>query len=229
MLLAQKVAVEGAMALTGYCAYLVDLQKIADDDAERERLNLLLGVLAPVAKSWPSEHCLEANKLAIQIFSAATAIRATFPSSASIATTGSTPFMRVRSAFRPSTCLDEKSGMTVAADLTSSARKLQRLSRSAALSSNWARKARRSGRRSTDYARTTYAVLSSNDLALGLANATIYLDAFGHALIGWMWLWQATVATKALRAGAEGEERSFYAGNWAACCSISLLLRIAED
>jgi alkylation response protein AidB-like acyl-CoA dehydrogenase len=67
MLLAQKAAVEGAMALTGYCAYLVDLPKIADDDDERERLDALLGVLTPVAKSWPSEHCLEANKLAIQI------------------------------------------------------------------------------------------------------------------------------------------------------------------
>jgi alkylation response protein AidB-like acyl-CoA dehydrogenase len=45
MLLAQKAAVEGAMALTGYCAYLVDLLKIADDAAERERLDALLGVL----------------------------------------------------------------------------------------------------------------------------------------------------------------------------------------
>ena len=64
---------------------------------------------------------------------------------------------------------------------------------------------------------TTQAVLSSNDLALGLANATIYLDAFGHVLIGWMWLWQATVATRALRAGADGEERLFYMGKLAAC------------
>ncbi len=32
-----------------------------------------------------------------------------------------------------------------------------------------------------------------------------------------MWLWQATVATKALRAGADGEERSFYMGKLAAC------------
>jgi alkylation response protein AidB-like acyl-CoA dehydrogenase len=67
MLLAQKAAVEGAMALTGYCAYLVDLQKIADAEAEREQLDALLGVLTQVAKSWPSEHCLEANKRAIQI------------------------------------------------------------------------------------------------------------------------------------------------------------------
>ena len=216
MLLAQKVAVEGAMALTGYCAYLVDLQKIADDDVERERLNLLLGVLTPVAKSWPSEHCLEANKLAIQILGGY-GIRAAFPSSVSIATTGSIPFMRVRSAFRPSTCLDEKSGMTEAADSTSSARKLQRLSRSGALSPNWGAESAALGKALDGLRATTHAVLSSNDLALGLANATIYLDAFGHALIGWMWLWQATVATKALRAGAHGEGRSFYAGKLAAC------------
>jgi hypothetical protein len=125
--------------------------------------------------------------------------------------------MRVRSAFRPSTCLDEKSGMTEAADSTSSARKLQRLSRSGALSPNWGAESAALGKALDGLRATTHAVLSSNDLTLGLANATIYLDAFGHALIGWMWLWQATVATKALRAGAHGEGRSFYAGKLAAC------------
>ena len=64
---------------------------------------------------------------------------------------------------------------------------------------------------------TTEAVVSCKDLNLGLANATIYLDAFGHVVIGWMWLWQALKADKALRAGASGEERSFYAGKLAAC------------
>ncbi len=47
MLLAQKAAVEGAMALTGYCATLVDRQTIAADAAERKRLDLLLGLLTP--------------------------------------------------------------------------------------------------------------------------------------------------------------------------------------
>lgn len=51
---------------------------------------------------------------------------------------------------------------------------------------------------------------------LALANATIYLDAFGHLVIGWMWLLQAIKANEAL-AGATGDERSFYAGKLAAC------------
>ena len=66
MLLAQKSYGEGALALAMYCARLVDEQHTADaqtaDDAR-----LLLEVLTPIAKSWPSEWCLEANSLAIQI------------------------------------------------------------------------------------------------------------------------------------------------------------------
>ena len=37
------------------------------DADERKQLELLLDLLTPVAKSWPSEYCLEANKLAIQV------------------------------------------------------------------------------------------------------------------------------------------------------------------
>ncbi|MBT2324072.1 acyl-CoA dehydrogenase [Variovorax paradoxus] len=66
MLLAQKAYCEGALALELYCARLVDEQKTGDaqtaDDAR-----LLLEVLTPIAKSWPSEWCLEANSLAIQV------------------------------------------------------------------------------------------------------------------------------------------------------------------
>ena len=35
--------------------------------AERDRAHLLLEVLTPIAKSWPSQWCLEANSLAIQV------------------------------------------------------------------------------------------------------------------------------------------------------------------
>ena len=66
MLLAQKSYCEGALALELYCARLVDEQHTgtpaAADDAR-----MLLEVLTPIAKSWPSEWCLEANSLAIQV------------------------------------------------------------------------------------------------------------------------------------------------------------------
>jgi alkylation response protein AidB-like acyl-CoA dehydrogenase len=66
MLLAQKSYGEGALALLLYCARLVDEQHTGTPEAADEA-RLLLEVLTPVAKSWPSEFCLEANSLAIQI------------------------------------------------------------------------------------------------------------------------------------------------------------------
>jgi alkylation response protein AidB-like acyl-CoA dehydrogenase len=71
MLLVQKAYVEGALSLAMFGSLLVDL--IHDDTREetKEGINderrILLDVLTPVIKSWPSEWCLEANKWAIQI------------------------------------------------------------------------------------------------------------------------------------------------------------------
>ena len=49
-----------------------------------------------------------------------------------------------------------------------------------------------------------------------LANATLYLDAFGIVTVSWRWLEQARVAAQALTAGMVGE-RAFYRGKLAAC------------
>ncbi len=66
MLLAQKAYCEGALAMELYCAQLVD-EEMTGNASAAEDARLLLEVLMPIAKSWPSEWCLEANSLAIQI------------------------------------------------------------------------------------------------------------------------------------------------------------------
>src|SRR4051795_11983100 len=67
MLLAQKSYVEGALGLILYCARLLDDERTAESEDERRRAHLLLEMLTPIAKSWPSQWCLEANSLAIQV------------------------------------------------------------------------------------------------------------------------------------------------------------------
>ncbi|MFN8849303.1 MAG: acyl-CoA dehydrogenase [Inhella sp.] len=69
MLLAQKAIAEGALALNLYCARLVDEQRSAGPQAAEA--SVLLGLLIPVAKSWPSQWGLEANSLAIQVLGGA--------------------------------------------------------------------------------------------------------------------------------------------------------------
>jgi len=67
MLLAQKSYVEGALALGLYCSMLVDEHETVEDAATADEASLLLDILTPIAKSWPSQWCLEANSLAIQV------------------------------------------------------------------------------------------------------------------------------------------------------------------
>ena len=66
MLLAQKAYVEGGLALSLYCGRLVDEARTGAPESI-PALKALLEILTPIAKSWPSEWCLEANNLAIQV------------------------------------------------------------------------------------------------------------------------------------------------------------------
>ncbi|MCW2891328.1 MAG: acyl-CoA dehydrogenase, partial [Actinomycetia bacterium] len=67
MLLAQKSYVEGALALVLYCGRLLDEVKTAQQAERRNWAALMLDMLTPITKSWPSQWCLEANSLAIQV------------------------------------------------------------------------------------------------------------------------------------------------------------------
>jgi len=76
MLLAQKAWVEGALALTLYCARLLDEQRTAADANTTRELGGLLDLLTPIAKSWPSEYASRRTSLQFR-YSAAAATRAT--------------------------------------------------------------------------------------------------------------------------------------------------------
>lgn len=71
MLLQQKAATEGGMALALFLAKLADLKKAAPSPVEREEAGLLLDFLTPVFKAWISEECLAANVNAIQVLGGA--------------------------------------------------------------------------------------------------------------------------------------------------------------
>ena len=67
MLLRQKAIVEGSLGLLGMTARYADLSVHSQDEAERSRSRLLLDLLTPMAKTFPSEKGFESNALALQI------------------------------------------------------------------------------------------------------------------------------------------------------------------
>lgn len=71
MLLAQKVIAEGGLALTLFAARLQDEQMSAVDEGDRKIAAAILGLLTPIAKSWPAEFGQVSLGHAIQVLGGA--------------------------------------------------------------------------------------------------------------------------------------------------------------
>jgi butyryl-CoA dehydrogenase len=67
MLLRQKAIIEGSLALLGTASRYADLAAHGATEAQRERADMLLNLLTPIAKTFPAERGFEANALSIQI------------------------------------------------------------------------------------------------------------------------------------------------------------------
>jgi alkylation response protein AidB-like acyl-CoA dehydrogenase len=217
MLLAQKCWVEGGLALVLYCARLADEERCAPDTEARAAMHGLLELLTPIAKSWPSEYCLEANKLAIQVHGGYGYTR-DFPVERLYRDNRLNHIHEGTHGVHGLDLLGRKVPMQGGAALkdlfariagtTAAARRIECLAAYAeALDDAVA-----------DVGATTRAIMQAlpQDPALALANATIYLDVLGHVVVAWRWLAQALAAQAALPSASESD-RDFYAGKLAAC------------
>ena len=215
MLLAQKAAVEGGLALSCLCASLIDRQRMAAE-TQRDDLALLLELLTPVMKSWPSEHCLEANKLAIQILGGY----------------GYTRDYPVERFYRDNRLNHIHEGTFAIHGIDLLGRKvrmqdgraLQLLAEKLAATIGRARDCAPLADSAGDLEgafdalkKATAAVSGCDDPELALANATLYLDNFGHVVVAWLWLEQALAAHAALADDRADYSCSFLEGKLAAC------------
>jgi hypothetical protein len=215
MLLAQKCWVEGGLALVLYCARLSDEERCAEDPARKNGLHLLLELLTPIAKSWPSEFCLEANKLAIQVLGGY----------------GYTRDYPVERLYRDNRLNHIHEGTHGIHGLDLLGRKVSmqgggamrelaaRIMETIALAHDQAQLAEYAAALAatlSDIGRTTEILVGAivKDPERALANATLYLDSLGHVVVAWRWLAQGLTA---VRAGNGTVDRDFYAGKLAAC------------
>jgi alkylation response protein AidB-like acyl-CoA dehydrogenase len=210
MLLAQKSYVEGGLALILYCARLVDEEKTADSLEARTSATLLLDILTPIAKSWPSQWCLEANNLAIQIHGGYGYTRE-YNVEQLYRDNRLNPIHEGTHGIQGIDLLGRKVVMNSGAAMKLLSEKiLQTLVR--AESCQLSEHSGALGKRWKRLLNTTEILHDTNDLNLTLANASIYLEAFGHLVMSWIWLEQAIAAYAAQRG-----DQSFYAGKRQAC------------
>jgi alkylation response protein AidB-like acyl-CoA dehydrogenase len=209
MLLAQKAYCEGALALALYSARLVDEQHTGSaEDADVARL--LLEVLTPIVKSFPSEWCLEANSLAIQIHGGYGYTR-DFPveqywrdNRLNMIHEG-THGIQAMDLLGRKVLMENGRGLQLLGD--------RMLATAAKAESAWAPEAAALREAFMQIGRATQQAWAGAEPAQALANAVPYLQAFGHTVIAWIWLDVASSLDADVSPAAQGRRaacRYFY-------------------
>ena len=218
MLLAQKSYVEGALSLCLYCARLVDEELANPDAAVKAEAHALLDLLTPIAKAWPSEWCLEANKLAIQCLGGYGYTR-DYPVERLYRDNRLNPIHEGTNGIQGLDLLGRKV-------LGDGGKALQLLF--ARMDSTIA--AAQSDSVLAEYATALKAAMAriqattlklggtaaQGQMDLAMANSSAYLELFGHTVIAWQWLVQAFAAQAALPKASHSDQ-AFYQGKLSAC------------
>ncbi|NRF68710.1 acyl-CoA dehydrogenase [Aquincola sp. S2] len=210
MLLAQKSYAEGALALELYCARLVDEQHTGEADSAREAA-LLLEVLTPIAKSWPSEWCVEANSLAIQVLGGYGYTR-DFPVEQYWRDNRLNMIHEGTHGIQALDLLGRKVVMDGGAGLKLVAGRVNRTIERALQVDHLADHASALAAALQRLGAATKAAWASGVPEEALANATPYLQAFGHLVLAWIWLDVGLAARERLAA-----DDAFFRGKLQAC------------
>ena len=217
MLLAQKSYVEGGLALCLYCARLVDEQKTGESEAACGEARLLLDILTPIAKSWPSQWCLEANSLAIQVHGGYGYTR-DYKVEQFYRDNRLNPIHEGTHGIQAMDLLGRKVGMEQGRAFELLLGRIGEAAGAAAACEGelLPQCAQALNAAVLDAALTTRQLLYGRDANLMLANASVYLEMLGHVVIAWIWLRQAVLAERSL-AAAQGDDKAFYLGKLQAC------------
>jgi alkylation response protein AidB-like acyl-CoA dehydrogenase len=215
MLLAQKSICEGALALQLYCARLVDEQHTGTPEAVDEA-RLLLEVLTPIAKSWPSENCLEANSLAIQIHGGYGYTR-DFPVEQYWRDQRLNMIHEGTHGIQAMDLLGRKVLMEGGKGLELLAARIQATAQRASKVLSLATYAQALVEAFQKVGHATQAAWATGNPLEALPNAVPYMQAFGHTVLAWVWLDVSLASTAmgathsiAARAGITSANQYFY-------------------
>ena len=213
MLLAQKSYCEGALALELYCARLVD-ELHTGLPAESAEAGLLLEMLTPIAKSWPSEWCLEANSLAIQVHGGYGYTR-DFPVEQYWRDNRLNMIHEGTHGIQALDLLGRKVTMQGGEGLALLASRINATRGAAARDAHLSEHAVALAAALQNVMAATRGAWATGQPEEALANATPYLQAFGHLVLAWVWLDVAVCASQGL--AREGVDSAALQGKLSAC------------
>jgi len=213
MLLFQRAVIEGAQGLLMQCSKLVDFQKVLDGE-DRETYRLLLEILTPVAKSYPSEMGIQAISQGLQCLGGSGYCE-DYPLEQYYRDCRIHPIHEGTTGIQAMDLLGRKVIMqngrafllyiNELQDTITAAGKYKALE-------EFAEKLNQALTKLQDVTAHLISIARQEDPEAFLADATLYLEFFGHVTIAWQWLLQGIAVQKALNNGAAKKDFNFYHG-----------------
>ncbi|PAU89820.1 acyl-CoA dehydrogenase [Pseudomonas sp. WN033] len=213
MLLTQKAYVEGGYDLGLYASRLVDDSETLPTEQERKDAHQLLDLLTPIVKAWPSDYCLKANELAIQILGGHGYTRE-YPVEQYYRDNRLNPIHEGTNGIQSLDLLGRKVVMNNGAALKQLSALIQDTCQRAGEHAELNGLREPLEKLHAHLGKVTLSLLGNlgqGKVNEALANSILYLNSFGHMVIGWRWLEQAVRAQQGLNAGNPADA-DFYRG-----------------
>ena len=227
MLLTSKSYVEGALALVLYLAKQQDLHLVAATSDEADRSLLLLDILTPVVKGWSSKWSLVANDYAIQIHGGYGYTR-DYSVEQMWRDNRLNPIHEGTDGIQAIDLIGRKTSMQNGAALTALTQEIRATIKHGLAGTADLPKHAATLELLVSKLEAVTANIHAQELAsYRIANASLYADALGHIVIGWMWLEQLLTCagkTGAFYDGKRAASDYFYTYELAQCDSwLSIL------
>jgi butyryl-CoA dehydrogenase len=213
MLLFQRAVIEGAQSLLMQCSKYVDYQKVLAGE-ERDKYNLLLEILTPIAKSYPSEMGIQAISQGLQCLGGS-GYCDDYPLEQYYRDCRIHPIHEGTTGIQAMDLLGRKVTMqngralllyiSEVRDAIAAAGEFKPLEKYAgSLNDSLANL--------QEVTRHLLTVAGREKPEAFLGDATLYLEFFGVITIAWQWLLQGIAAQKALSGEARKKDLNFYEG-----------------
>ncbi len=213
MLLFQKSVIEGSLCLILNCCMYADLKKVSHGD-EKEKYELLLDLLTPVAKSFPSEYGISSISNAIQCFGGYGYCQ-DFPVEQYFRDIrihaiheGTTGIQGMDLLGRKMVMKNGKAALLFIEEVTSTingAKEFTELE-------FFVTRLETALKELEKVAGFLFTVANKKGIDVYLSDASLFLEFYGLIVISWQWLIQGVAATKALSGDCSKKDKHFYTG-----------------
>mgnify|MGYP002631079023 FL=1 len=217
MLLFQKSVTEGSLALVTQCAMYADLARVTEGE-DKVKYQMLLDLLTPMAKAYPSEISVQSTSQGMQVLGGA-GFCSDFPLQQYYRDTRINPIYEGTTGIQAMDLLGRKVTMGMGKAIMLFGAELQSTIMAAMAVEPLKERAEKLGASAQKFQEVTMKLM---DLAqkeapeVFLADATLYLENAGILAVAWQWLKQAMVVEAKLAENPSGEELNFYKGKQAA-------------